>query len=287
MTEDEKNKIEEGTLYLVATPIGNLADLSSRAVKVLTEVDFLCAEDTRVTSKLLASLGITKSMVPYHDNNRHEKGPYIVSRLLSGESCALVSDAGTPGVSDPGEDLVRDCIEAGVPVTSVPGACAAITALTVSGLNTRRFAFEGFLEGRVSDRKAALERVRTDSRTQIYYEAPHRLTDTLALFGEILGTDRRIALCRELTKLNEEILRTTVGDALAYYRETAPRGEYVLVVEGYSAKESEQFWANMTVEEHVAYYMEKAELKKMDAIKAAARDRGLSKSDLYKLLLPQ
>ena len=285
MTETEKNRVEGGTLYLVATPIGNLSDLSSRAVKILTEVDFLCAEDTRVTSKLLSSLGITKSVVPYHDNNRHEKGPYIVRRLLEGESCALVSDAGTPAVSDPGEDLVRDCIEAGVPVTSVPGACAAITALTLSGMNTRRFAFEGFLEGRISDRKAALERIRTDIRTQIFYEAPHRLTDTLSLFSEVLGEDRRIALCRELTKLNEEVLRMTVGEALAYFADNEPRGEYVVVVEGYTAKVSEQFWADMTVEEHVAYYMEKADMKKMDAIKAAAKDRGVSKSDLYKLLL--
>ena len=284
MTE-EKNKVEDGTLYLVATPIGNLSDLSSRAVKILKEVSFIAAEDTRVAARLLSTMGIVQSMIPYHDHNRHEASESILKCLLAGESCALVTDAGTPAVSDPGEELVTECIAAGIPVTSVPGCCAAITALTLSGLNTRRFCFEGFLEGRVSDRKKTLERIRRDIRTQIFYEAPHRLTDTLSLMQEILGGDRRIALCRELTKLNEEIFRTDINTAIAYYAENKPRGEYVLVVEGFIETPDQTFWSDMSIEEHVQFYMTEQGMKKMDAIKAAAKDRGISKSDLYKSLL--
>lgn len=281
---DEKNRIEEGTLYLVATPIGNLSDLSARAVKILTEVDFIAAEDTRVAARLLSTMGIVQSMIPYHDHNRHEASESILKRLLAGDSCALVTDAGTPAISDPGEELVGECIAAGIPVTSVPGCCAAITALTLSGLDTRRFCFEGFLEGRVSDRKQTLERIRRDIRTHIFYEAPHRLTDTLALMRDSLGGDRRIALCRELTKLNEEVIRTDIASALAYYQDQKPRGEYVLVVEGFVETPDQTFWAEMSADEHVRFYMDQG-MKKMDAIKAAAKDRGIAKSELYKSLL--
>lgn len=286
MENEEKNKIEKGWLYLVSTPIGNLSDLSPRGMKILSEVDFIAAEDTRVAAKLLSALGMpTKPMVPYHDHNRHEKAFSILARLREGQSGALVTDAGTPAVSDPGEELVRECIDCGIPVTAVPGCCAAITALTLSGMDTRRFAFEGFLEGRVSDRVETLTRISADIRTHIFYEAPHRLVDTLTLMQQVLGSDRRIALCRELTKRNEEILRTDLASALAYYAEHEPRGEYVLVVEGFTETIETIFWSQMSVQEHVAYYMEKMSLSKMDAVKAVAKDRGVAKNVIYKQML--
>lgn len=285
MTEEEKNKVEKGTLYLVATPIGNLGDLSPRARKILSEVDFVCAEDTRTAAKLLSMLDLPqKPMVPYHDHNRHEKEFSILEKLRSGQSAALVTDAGTPAISDPGEDIVRACIDCGIPFTSVPGCCAAITALTLSGLNTRRFAFEGFLEGRPSDRRQTLERICGDIRTHIFYEAPHRLLDTLNLMLEVLG-DRNIALCREMTKLNEEILRMSISEALYYYEDKEPKGEYVLIVEGFSDDPDTVFWSDMSVPEHVEYYIEKMNLSKMDAIKAVAKDRGVSKNVIYKQML--
>lgn len=277
----EKNKIEAGTLYLVATPIGNLADLSERAIKVLTEVDFIAAEDTRNTAKLLMHLGTTKPMVSYYQHNRTERGEAICKRLRSGESCALVTDAGTPAISDPGEDLVRLCAENGIKVTFVPGACAAIAALALSGLFTGRFAFEGFLSGAKGERTKRLDELSAEERTLIFYEAPHHLYDTLRDILTSFG-DRRIALCRELTKINEEIMRTTLSEAVGYYESERPRGEYVIIIEG--KKKEECFWSELTPVQHVEFYMENG-MGKNDAIKAAAKDRGLKKNDIYKEML--
>ncbi len=282
----EKNKTQASTLYLVATPIGNLADLSERAIKVLSEVDFIAAEDTRNTAHLLSYLNIQKPLVSYHEHNKRERGESICDRLQSGESCALVTDAGTPAISDPGEDLVALCAERGVTVTSIPGCCAGITALTLSGLPTGRFCFEGFLSVNKSDRRKHLDSLKAETRTMIFHEAPHKLCATLADLRETFGDDRRISLCRELTKLNEEILRLTLAEAVAYYGAHAPRGEYVLVVEG--AKEGStsegDFWQDMTVPDHVARYMEQGMTKK-DAIKAAAKDRGVPKNEVYQQVL--
>ena len=221
-----------GTLYLVATPIGNLGDLSPRALETLSAVDFIAAEDTRVSLKLLNHFGIKKPLVSYHEHNHVTAGPSILARLLAGEDCALVTDAGTPAISDPGEPLVRLCAESGVSVLSIPGCCAAVSALAVSGLPTGRFTFEGFLSVSRKSRREHLESLRDERRTMIFHEAPHKLRNTLADFAAVFGPDRRIALCRELTKLHEEIRRCTLGEAAAYYAENAPRGEYVLVVAG-------------------------------------------------------
>ena len=281
---EEKNKIEGSTLYLVGTPIGNLWDLSERAKKTLSEVDFIACEDTRNTYKLLCAFGIRNETVSYHEHNKRESGERIVARLLSGESCALVTDAGMPAVSDPGEDIVRLCYEAGVKVTTVPGPTALITALALSGLSTAKFCFEGFLPAKAGDRKKRLEELKGEERTVIYYEAPHKLRATLLSMLEVFGGERRISLCRELTKLNEEITPTTLWAANEYYNTHEPRGEYALVVEG-SAKQShmENSLLTLTEEEHVSHY-EKEGLRRMDAIKAAAKDRGISKSELYSRL---
>ena len=280
---EEKNRTEGGTLYLVATPIGNLADLSERAVKVLAEVDFIAAEDTRNSGKLLHLLGIDKPFFTYFEHNKAEAGPKIAERLKAGQSCALVTDAGTPAVSDPGADLVKLCVSEGIPVTAVPGCCAAVNALVLSGLDTRRFLFEGFLEGNENAKRARLEELAGQSVTLIFYEAPHRLRETLALMREALGASRRIALCREMTKLNEEIFRTDLDGACAYYGENEPRGEYVLIVEG-RKRDDKPFFEEMTVREHVAFY-EAAGMSRMDAMKAAARDRGVGKGQIYKEML--
>jgi len=281
---EEKNKIRAGWLYLVTTPIGNLADLSERAKKVLAGVDFIAAEDTRNSAKLLAIFGIKKPMVSYFEHNKRERGEIICDRLAAGESCALVTDAGMPGISDPGEDIVRLCAERGIPVTAVPGPCAAMTALTLSGLFTGRFAFEGFLSTNKGERRERLAELKSDTRTLIFYEAPHKLKATLSDLLEAFG-DRPISLCRELTKLNEEIIRTTLRAAVSLYDEREPRGEYVLVVEGQGAAEAsaEAFWADMTMENHVAYYMSEGK-SKMDAIKACAKDRGMAKNEVYKII---
>ena len=280
VTREEKNAILGGVLYLVATPIGNLSDLSERAIKTLSEVDFIATEDTRNSGKLLACLGISKPMVSYHEHNKREKGEGIVSRLLAGESCALVTDAGTPAISDPGEDLVRLCAERGVTVTSVPGACAAVNALALSGLATGKFVFEGFLPVPKAERRERLQLLQGETRTMILYEAPHKLRTTL---DDLLATfgDRRIALCRELTKLNEEIMRTTLSQAVQIYGEREPRGEYVLILEGGTEGPKTSFFADMTVEEHVAHYVASG-MSKMDAIKAAAKDRGVPKNEIYR-----
>lgn len=280
MKEYEKNKIVGGELYLVATPIGNLADMSERAVKVLSEVDFIAAEDTRNTLRLLTSLGISKTLVSYHEHNKREAGERIVARLESGESCALVTDAGTPAISDPGEELVALCAERLIPVTSIPGACAFITALTLSGLPTGRFVFEGFLPVKSKERRERLEALEREERTFILHEAPHKLKATLAELCERLGGDRRIALCRELTKLNEEIMRTTLGEAVGFYAEHEPRGEYVLVIDGGSSVQKHQ--TDMSPLEAVAYY-EKSGMTKNEAIKAAAKLLGMPRNELYRL----
>lgn len=284
MTE-EKNKVLPSTLYLVATPIGNLDDITLRALKVLRECDFIAAEDTRVTAKLLSAYEIKKPLVTYEEHVKRSAGELILSRLQNGESCALVTDAGTPGISDPGEDLTRLCAENGITVVPIPGACAAVNALAVSGLATRRFVFEGFLDGKTKEKKERLSSLAAEERTLIFYEAPHRLTETLTLMAEAFGRDRRLTLCRELTKRNEEILRTTLGEAVNHYEKNAPRGEFVLVLEG-AAHNADAFWQTLSVEEHVAYYQNTMHLEKMAAIKAVAKDRGVPKNEIYRILLP-
>ena len=283
---EEKNKVEKSTLYLVATPIGNLSDISERAVKVLSEVDFIAAEDTRNSLRLLSALGIKNELVSYHEHNKKSSGERLVARLLSGDSCALITDAGMPAISDPGEDIVKLCADAGITVSVIPGACAAVSALSVSGLGTRRFAFEGFLSANKSERKKQLEAVKNDDRTLIFYEAPHKLKSTLSDMAEAFGNDRKISLCREITKLNEEIKRTTLGEAIAFYDANEPRGEYVLVVDGFHGKVVSDETAgllSLSPDEHVAHY-ENSGMARMDAIKKAAKDRGMSKSELYKIL---
>ena len=283
----EKNAIVGGTLYLVATPIGNLADLSERAVKVLSEVDFIAAEDTRNTQKLLNVLGISKPMVSYFEHNKRERGEQIIERLQAGESCALVTDAGTPAVSDPGADLVVLCAEHGVSVTSIPGCCAAITALTLSALPTGRFTFEGFLSTNKSERREHLDSLKGERRTMIFHEAPHKLRTTLADLAAAFGGTRRISLCRELTKLNEQVERTTLSGAIEIYAQKEPRGEYVLVIEGATERtDAGAFWQNMTVPEHVAHYVREG-MSEKDAIKAAARDRGVHKNEVYSVIVEQ
>ena len=282
---EEKNKINGGTLYLVGTPIGNLSDLSDRAKKVLCEVDFVAAEDTRNSARLMSVIGARKELVSYHEHNKKSSGERIVERLLSGESCALVTDAGMPAISDPGEDVVRLCADAGVTVTAIPGPCAAVTALALSGLCTSRFAFEGFLSANRSERVKRLESLKREERTMIFYEAPHKLQKTLDDMALCFGEDRRISLCRELTKLNEEIVRTTIGSAIRLYSEREPRGEFVLIVEGSDDIQTEvsDELLTLSAEEHVRVYEEQG-LGRMDAIKKAAKDRGMSKSELYKIL---
>ena len=283
---EEKNKVEKSTLDLVTTPIGNLSDISERAIKVLSEVDFIAAEDTRNSLRLLSALGIKNELVSYHEHNKKSSGERLVARLLSGDSCALITDAGMPAISDPGEDIVRLCADAGITVSVIPGACAAVSALSLSGLYTGRFAFEGFLSANKSERRKQLDKVKTEDRTIIFYEAPHKLKATLSDMCESFGAERKISLCREITKLNEEIKRTTLGEAVAYYSANEPRGEFVLVVEGFSGEQISDETAtllSLTPEDHVAKY-ESDGLSRMDAIKKAAKDRGMSKSELYKIL---
>lgn len=277
------NEIKKNSLYLVSTPIGNLSDISPRAAKVLAEVDFIAAEDTRNTAKLLIHLGIKKPMVSYYEHNKRERGQEIVKRLFQGQSAALVSDAGTPAISDPGEDLVKLCAEAGIEVFSIPGPCAAICALTLSGLFTGRFSFEGFLSTGKAERLERLQSVKEDERTLIFYEAPHHLVKTLQVMLEVLG-DRKISLCREITKINEEVRRTTISQALEYYTDNQPKGEFVLVIEGASPEKKTNFWDNMSVEQHFEHYFSQG-MERMDAIKKVASDRGVGKSTIYKQLL--
>lgn len=267
-----------GTLYLVATPIGNLGDLSPRAAETLAAVDFIAAEDTRVSLKLLNHFGVKKPLVSYHEHNAASAGQAVLARLLAGESCALVTDAGTPAISDPGELLVRLCGENGVEVTAVPGCCAAVNALALSGLPTGRFAFEGFLSVNKRSRREHLEGLRGERRTMIFHEAPHKLRPTLADFCQTFGPERKIALCRELTKLHEEVRRCTLGEAAEYYREHEPRGEYVLVVAGAEPKEEA-----VTLEEGTAQVLALVEAgeRLKDAAREVAEHTGLSRNELY------
>ena len=268
-----------GTLYLVATPIGNLGDFSPRAVETLQAADFIAAEDTRVSVKLLNHFGIKKPLVSYHEHNHVTAGQSILSRLLAGETCALVTDAGTPAISDPGEDLVRLCAESGVPVYAIPGCCAAVNALAVSGLPTGRFTFEGFLTVNKKSRRERLDSLKNEERTMIFHEAPHKLCTTLDDLCHAFGPQRRISLCRELTKLHEETMRTTIGEAVEYYRTTAPKGEYVLVVEGAQPTED----TVLTLEEAVALVQKlRADGRRTkDAVKEVAEHSGISRNELY------
>ena len=268
-----------GTLYLVATPIGNLGDFSPRAIETLEAVDFIAAEDTRVSVKLLNHFQIKKPMVSYHEHNQASAGQAILNRLLGGESCALVTDAGTPAVSDPGEGLVRLCAQAGVEVLSIPGCCAAVNALAVSGLPTRRFTFEGFLSVNKKERRAHLESLRGEQRTMLFHEAPHKLRATLQDLKDTFGPQRRIALCRELTKLHEETMRTTLEEAVAYYAENAPKGEYVLVVAGAEPEETPAVSLEEAVEEVLRLREEGVGTK--DAVRQVAQATGLSRNELY------
>ena len=288
MEISEKNKIQGSTLYLVGTPIGNLADLSERAKKVLSEVDFIAAEDTRNSMKLCSALGIKKELISYFEHNKKVSGEKICARLLAGESCAIVTDAGMPAISDPGEDIVRLCAEYGITVTVIPGPCAAVSALALSALSTSRFTFEGFLSAQKGERKKQLTALTGEERTMIFYEAPHKLKATLSDMAEAFGDERKISLCREITKINEEVIRTTLGEALQYFSDKEPRGEFVLIVDGAPAGsvsdgENNELLA-LTPAEHVQHYVDLG-MKKMDAIKAAAKDRKIPKSEMYKIIL--
>ena len=272
-----------GTLYLVPTPIGNLGDISRRIADTLGAVDFIAAEDTRISIKLLNHLGIKKPMVSYYRHNSETAGEAVLGRLLAGESCALVTDAGTPAISDPGEELVALCAEAGVPVISIPGPCAMVCALACSGLPTGRFTFEGFLPMNKKNRRAHLGSLRGEQRTMIFYEAPHKLAATLRDLRETFGPERRISLCRELTKLHEEVRRSTLGEAESHYAENPPKGEFVLVVEGGCPPEEDGMTLEEAVELAAAYRAEGLSLK--DAVRRAAEETGFSKNTLYDLSL--
>lgn len=276
-----------GKLYLCATPIGNLEDITYRVVRTLGEVDLIAAEDTRNSIKLLNHFEIKTPMTSYHEYNKIEKGKKLVEKLQSGMNIALITDAGTPGISDPGEELVKMCYEAGIEVTSLPGAAACITALTLSGLATRRFVFEAFLPTDKKERQAVLKEMVDETRTIIMYEAPHRLVRTLQELLENLG-NRSITVCRELTKKHETAFVTTLEQALEYYEENEPKGECVLVIEGRSREELRQKeveeWEKMTIEEHMEYYLKQGIAKK-DAMKMVAKDRGIGKRDVYQQLL--
>ncbi len=276
-----------GKLYLCATPIGNLEDITYRVVRTLGEVDLIAAEDTRNSIKLLNHFEIKTPMTSYHEYNKIEKGKKLVEKLQEGMNIALITDAGTPGISDPGEELVKMCYEAGIEVTSLPGAAACITALTLSGMSTRRFAFEAFLPSDKKERQEVLKELVDETRTVIMYEAPHRLLRTLLELLEVLG-NRRITVCRELTKKHETAFLTTLEEAVKYYEENEPRGECVLVMEGRSRAELKQEevakWEEMELSEHMDYYMNQG-ISKKDAMKMVAKDRGISKRDVYQQLL--
>ena len=265
------------TLCLVPTPIGNLSDISPRARQALADADFIAAEDTRVALRLLNHLELKKPLVSYYEHNKEGSGPKIVARILTGQRCALVSDAGSPAISDPGEDLVRLCAEAGIPVTAIPGPCAAITALSISGLPTGRF--EGFLSTNKKSRQTHLDGLRSETRTMIFYEAPHKLTATLADLSAVFGAERRISLCRELTKLHEEVLRMTLGEAMDYYAENAPRGEFVLIVEGAAPKAPEAV-SEADALEAVRALIEQG-LSRKDAVRRVSEQTGIPKNELY------
>ena len=268
-----------GMLYLVPTPIGNLGDISQRCRETLEQADFIAAEDTRVSLKLLNHLGIRKSLVSYYEHNKAFKGEKIVERILAGETCALVSDAGSPAISDPGEDLVKLCHEAGIVVCAIPGPCAAITALSISGQATGRFCFEGFLSTAKKSRREHLESLIKEQRTMIFYEAPHKLLTTLQDMAAVFGEDRPISLCRELTKLHEEVVRTTLGGAVEKYTENAPKGEFVLIVAG-APEEEKETATEEDAAARVAQLMEEG-LSRKDAVKQTAKELNLPKNVVY------
>jgi len=272
-----------GMLYLVPTPIGNLGDISIRCKQTLEQADFIAAEDTRVTLKLLNHLGIKKSLVSYYEHNKAQKGNVILERILAGETCALVSDAGSPAISDPGEDLVKQCADAGVTVCAIPGPCAVITALSISGQATGRFCFEGFLSTAKKSRREHLESLLTEQRTMIFYEAPHKLVSTLESMAEVFGKDRGISLCRELTKLHEEVIRTTLGGALELYAAQPPKGEFVLVVAGTKPEEKPA----ATTEDAAARVAELVSqgMSRKDAVKQTAKELDLPKNVVYEASL--
>ena len=277
-----------GKLYLCATPIGNLEDITLRVLRTLKEVDLIAAEDTRNSIKLLNHFDIKTPMTSYHEYNKIDKAYQLVAKMREGKNIALITDAGTPGISDPGEDIVRICYEEGIPVTSLPGAAACITALTMSGLPTRRFAFEAFLPKDKKEHQAVLEELKTETRTIIIYEAPHHLVRTLQELSDTLGGDRRLTICRELTKRHEEKLQMTLTDSLSYYEVNEPRGEYVLIIAGRSReemkKEEQAGWEALSLEEHMAHY-ESQGIDRKEAMKRVAKDRGVSKRDIYQALL--
>ncbi len=274
-----------GMLYLVPTPIGNLGDISQRCRQTLEQVDFIAAEDTRVSLKLLNYLGIKKSLVSYYEHNKAQKGNVILSRILAGETCALVSDAGSPAISDPGEELVKQCAEAGITVCAIPGPCAVITALSISGQSTGRFCFEGFLSTAKKSRREHLEALADETRTMVFYEAPHKLLATLESMQEVFGPDRSISLCRELTKLHEQVLRTTLGEAIELYEKEPPKGEFVLVVAGCTPKQAPAPTAqdaSCRVAELVMGGM-----SRKDAIKQTAQELSLPKNVVYEAALKE
>ncbi len=279
--------METGKLYLCATPIGNLEDITLRVIRTLKEVDVIAAEDTRSSLRLLNHFEIRTPMTSYHEYNRIEKAHTLIAKMQAGQNIALITDAGTPGISDPGEDLVRLCREAGIEVTSLPGACACVTALTVSGMPSKRFCFEAFLPRDKKEKQQILEELRSETRTVILYEAPHRLLRTLGELYDALG-ERRITVCRELTKKHETVFQTTLSAAIAYYEANGPRGECVIVMEGRSRqelqKEKQSRWEDMDIREHVALY-EQQGMSQKDAMKQAAKDRGLSRREVYGMLL--
>ena len=276
-----------GKLYLCATPIGNLEDITFRVIRTLKEVDLIAAEDTRHSIKLLNHFDIKTPMTSYHEFNKKEKGPKLIEQLLQGASIGLITDAGTPGISDPGEDLVRLCFEAGVEVTSIPGPAACITALTLSGLSTRRFAFEAFLPSDKKEKQQVLKELQNETRTIILYEAPHRLLKTLKELGEVLG-DRKITIVKEITKKYENATPTTLFKAIEYYNEEEPKGEFVLVIEGKPReemlKEEQEQWTSVSLEEHMNLYLEQG-MNKKEAMKAVSLDRGVSKREIYQQLI--
>ena len=279
---------EKGMLYLCATPIGNLEDITFRVLRTLKEVDIIAAEDTRNSIKLLNHFEIKTPMTSYHEYNKVEKARVLVDKMLSGKNVAVITDAGTPGISDPGEELVRQCHEAGINVTSLPGPAACITALTMSGRRTRRFAFEAFLPADKQERRQILDELKNETRTIIIYEAPHRLVKTLKELEGVLGSSRELTICKELTKRYENALLITLGGAVEYYGINEPRGEYVLVIEGKEQseiiKEQQSAWEDMSITDHVNMYINQG-MDKKEAMKAAAKDRGVSKRDIYQALL--
>lgn len=277
-----------GTLYLCATPIGNLEDITLRVLRILQEVDLIAAEDTRQTIKLLNHFDIHTPLTSYHEHNKFQKTDLLVKKLLEGQNIAVVTDAGTPAISDPGAELAWAAYEAGIPVTSLPGASAVITALTLSGLSTRQFAFEGFLPMEKKERARVLERLKDSTYTTVFYEAPHRLVKTLQAIREVIPGNRRVAICKELTKRHENVLQLSLDEGLAYFQENEPKGEFVVVLEGADIRQLEekekQKWEQVSLEEHMGQYLSQG-MERKEAMKAVAKDRGMTKNQVYRELM--